>query len=342
MEIQKKNTSPFPRINNDTKIKEFIATINSLNYSIKEAYNDFIKNVETEYSLINSIESKLDKSNHTIIEEINYLRIYIDLDKKSLDDFFEEAKKIFKKLKILFNSLKQIVNSNINQYHYINNIFPQQITENNYKINNNNILRNYNNNAKILKSKTVKTPLSKSFTTNSSYKLLAKNSLKKTQKEISEKDKKINYLQKKLKILEQNNTKLFRNFNAISSQKIDYEKKLKELTSKYEQLQKKFNLLEQNTYDYKTEEKKNSNYEEEELEFDLKKMAKGAKEKNFSQDMNIDCPGLLSQKEKIKEVIYKYNTLVELVKTLIPNVNQNESNRNIINDIIKAIFGRNP
>ena len=48
--------------------------------------------------------------------------------------FFEEAKKIFKKLKILFNSLKQIVNSNINQYHYINNIFPQQITENNYKI----------------------------------------------------------------------------------------------------------------------------------------------------------------------------------------------------------------
>jgi DNA repair exonuclease SbcCD ATPase subunit len=311
-----------------------------LNYSIKEAYNDFIKNVETEYNLINSIESKSDKSNYTIIEEINYLRIYIDLDKKSLDDFFEEAKKIFKKLKILFNSLKQIVNSNINQYHYINNIFPQQITENNYKINNNNILRNYNNNAKILKSKTVKTPLSKSFTTNSSYKLLAKNSLKKTQKEISEKDKKINYLQKKLKILEQNNTKLFRNFNAISSQKIDYEKKLKELTSKYEQLQKKFILLEQNTYDYRTEEKKNSNYEEEEL--DLKKMAKGAKEKNFSQDMNIDYPGLLSQKEKIKEVIYKYNTLVELVKTLIPNVNQNESNRSIINDIIKAIFGRNP
>ena len=142
--------------------------------------------------------------------------------------------------------------------------------------------------------------------------------------------------------MEQNNTKLFRNFNAISSQKIDYEKKLKELTSKYEQLQKKFNLLEQNTYDYRTEEKKNTNYEEEELEFDLKKMAKGAKEKNFSQDMNIDYPGLLSQKEKIKEVIYKYNTLVELVKTLIPNVNQNESNRNIINDIIKAIFGRNP
>ena len=260
MEFQKRNSSPFPKINNDTKIKEFIATINSLNYSIKEAYNDFIKNVETEYNLINSIESKSDKSNHSIIEEISYLRIYIDLDKKSLDDFFEEAKKIFKKLKILFNSLKQIVNSNINQYHYINNIFPQQITENNYKINNN-ILRNYNNNTKILKSRTVKAPLSKSLTTNSSYKKLSKNCIKKTQKEILEKDKEIIYLQKKLKILEQNNAKLFKNFNTISNQKIDYEKKLKELTSKYEQLQNKFILLEQNSYDYRTEEKKNSNYE---------------------------------------------------------------------------------
>ena len=71
-------------------------------------------------------------------------------------------------------------------------------------------------------------------------------------------------------------------------------------------------------------------------------MAKGAKAKNFSQDMNIDYPGLLSQKEKIKEVIYKYNTLVELVRTLIPMVKQNESNRNIVNEIIKATFGIYP
>ena len=339
MEIPKRNISPFSKINNDTKIKEFIATINYLNYSIKEVYNDFIKNIEKEYNLINLIESKSDKSNTTIKEAFIYLRIYIDLDKKSLDDFLEEAQKIFKKLKILFNSIKQPIRTSINQYHYINNIFPQQMTENNYKINNN-ILGSYNNNnERILKPKTTKS-LMKSFTEkNSSNNSLSKNSIKRSQIEMKKKDIEINYLKKKLKILEQNNSKLFKNFNSIYNQKILYEKKFKELTSKYEELQKKYTKLEQISYDYKTEEKKNPNLEE---EYDLKMMAIGAKGENFSQDMNIDNPQLLSMKEKIKEVIYEYNTLAELVKNLIPNVNQNKSNEDIINDIIKVIFGKSP
>ena len=338
MEIQKRNVSPLSKINNDSKIKEFIATINYLNYSIKEVYNDFIKNIEKEYNLINLIESKSDKSNTTIKEAFIYLRIYIDLDKKSLDDFLEEAQKIFKKLKILFNSIKQPIRANINQYHYINNIFPQQMTENNYKINNN-ILRSYNNNERSLKHKATKSDI-KSFTTkNSNNNSLSKNSIKKSQIEITKKDNEIDYLQKKLKILEQNNSKLFKNFNSIYNQKIQYEKKLKELTTKYEELKEKYIKLEQISYDYKTEEKKNPNLEE---EYDLKMMAIGAKGENFSQDMNIDNPQLLSMKEKIKEVIYEYNTLAELVKNLIPNVNQNKSNEDIINDIIKVIFGKSP
>ena len=339
MEIPKRNMSPFSKINNDSKIKEFIATINYLNYSIKEVYNDFIKNIEKEYNLINLIESKSDKSNSTIKEAFIYLRIYIDLDKKSLDDFLEEAQKIFKKLKILFNSIKQPIRANINQYHYINNIFPRQMTENNYKINNN-ILRSYNNNnERSLKHKTTKSDI-KSFTTkNSNNNSLSKNSIKKSQIEITKKDNEIDYLQKKLKILEQNNSKLFKNFNSIYNQKIQYEKKLKELTTKYEELKEKYIKLEQISYDFKTEEKKNPNLEE---EYDLKMMAIGAKGENFSQDMNIDNPQLLSMKEKIKEVIYEYNTLAELVKNLIPNVNQNKSNEDIINDIIKVIFGKSP
>lgn len=338
MENPKRNVSPFSKINNDSKIKEFIATINYLNYSIKEVYNDFIKNIEKEYNLINLIESKSDKSNSTIKEEFIYLRIYIDLDKKSLDDFLEEAQKIFKKLKILFNSIKQPIRTSINQYHYINNIFPQQMTENNYKINNN-ILGSYNNNERIIKPKTTKS-LMKSFTEkNSSNNSLSKNSIKRSQIEMKKKDIEINYLKKKLKILEQNNSKLFKNFNSIYNQKIQYEKKLKELTTKYEELQKKYIKLEQISYDFKTEEKKNPNLEE---EYDLKMMAIGAKGENFSQDMNIDNPQLLSMKEKIKEVIYEYNTLAELVKNLIPNVNQNKSNEDIINDIIKVIFGKPP
>ena len=71
MEIPKRNVSPLSKINNDSKIKEFIATINYLNYSIKEVYNDFIKNIEKEYNLINLIESKSDKSNTTIKEAFN-------------------------------------------------------------------------------------------------------------------------------------------------------------------------------------------------------------------------------------------------------------------------------
>ena len=96
MIFPKKNSSPLNN-NKNPKIKEFIIEINSLNYSIKSVYTDFIKNIEKEYYFINLLESKIDKSNLSLIEAINYLRIYIDLDKKSLDDFFAEAKIIFKK-----------------------------------------------------------------------------------------------------------------------------------------------------------------------------------------------------------------------------------------------------
>ena len=115
MIFPKKNSSPLNN-NKNPKIKEFIIAINSLNYSIKSVYTDFSKNIEKEYYFINLLESKIDKSNLSLIEAINYLRIYIDLDKKSLDDFFAEAKIIFKKMKIIFASLKQLIN-NYNQYH---------------------------------------------------------------------------------------------------------------------------------------------------------------------------------------------------------------------------------
>ena len=70
-------------------------------------------------------------------------------------------------------------------------------------------------------------------------------------------------------------------------------------------------------------------------------MAKGAREKNYSQDMNIDNPAILAIKEKLREIINKYNTLVDLVRNLILNVDKNYANENIINDIIKIIFGIN-
>ena len=69
-------------------------------------------------------------------------------------------------------------------------------------------------------------------------------------------------------------------------------------------------------YDNKSEQNV-SNYEE---EFDLKKMAKGAKDKNRSQDINIDYPGIQTIKERYRELDFYYNSLEELVKKLLLNI----------------------
>ena len=334
MNLQKKNRSPFSKNNSDSRKKEFINTINSLNYSIKELYTDFTKNVETEYYFINLLESKADKSDTSIIEIINYLRIYKDLDKKSMEDFFEEAKIIFKKMKVLFNSLKQLINNNnSNNNHCINNILQKQKTSYNYIQIKNNLI----NNTDKLRPK-AQTPIRMRTPNNSNVSLTTQNSLKIIRLKISERDKEINNLKKKLKILEQKNNQFFQDFKSATKEKFEIENKFREITKRYEELQIKYSQLEKNCYDYKSNDDGKNSYE---VEYDLKMMAKGAREKNYSQDMNIDNPAILALKDKLREVVHKYNTLTDLVKNLILNVNKNYKNENIINDIIKIIFGIN-
>ena len=69
---------------------------------------------------------------------------------------------------------------------------------------------------------------------------------------------------------------------------------------------------------YRTEDYNFSNYEE---EFDLKKMVNGAREKNRSEDINIDYPGVQSVKDKYKELLQNMHLLEEQVKILISNIN---------------------
>ena len=334
MNLQKKNRSPFSKNNSDSRKKEFINTINSLNYSITELYTDFTKNVETEYYFINLLESKTDKSDTSIIEIINYLRIYKDLDKKSMEDFFEEAKIIFKKMKVLFNSLKQLINSNnSNNNHCINNILQKQKTSYNYIQIKNNLI----NNTDKLRPK-AQTPIRMRTPNNSNVSLTTQNSLKIIRLKISERDKEINNLKKKLKILEQKNNQFFQDFKSATKEKFEIENKFREITKRYEELQIKYSQLEKNCYDYKSNDDGKNSYE---VEYDLKMMAKGVREKNYSQDMNIDNPAILALKDKLREVVHIYNTLTDLVKNLILNVNKNYKNENIINDIIKIIFGIN-
>ncbi len=309
-----------------SKKAEFIRVINSLNFSIKEVYTDFIKNKKVENSLINILEKKLDKSNPANLDIVNNLKIYIDLDKKAFDDFFEEAKIIFRKMKVLFNSLKQYLNDN-NQIHKKNNLTPKNLTEYNLGINNSFISKDFN---KILTNNIQNK--SNSEKNNSTIK---SNSQSNISENNSQKDEEIKKLKYKLKLLEENNKQLFNNYKIITNQNLELNRNMKELSQKYSELKEKYSQLEQNIYDYKSDDRKNSQYQ---IEYDLKMMAQGIKEKNFSQDMNIDNPYVSSLKEKLKEIVYKYNTLIELVKNLIPTINKTNQNENIINDIIKILF----
>ena len=53
-------------------------------------------------------------------------------------------------------------------------------------------------------------------------------------------------------------------------------------------------------------------------------MANGARDKNRSEDINIDYPGIQGVKEKLKELEFKYSNLVEQIKILIGNIPVNQ------------------
>ena len=91
--------------------------------------------------------------------------------------------------------------------------------------------------------------------------------------------------------------------------------KNKELRFKLEEKQEERELS-----GYRTEDVNFSNYEE---EFDLKRMVNGAKDKNRSEDINIDYPGIQILKDKYREVIQKMNMLEEQIKILLCNISCN-------------------
>ena len=95
------------------------------------------------------------------------------------------------------------------------------------------------------------------------------------------------------------------------------QKKNKELQFKLDEKQ-----LEEDLSGFRTEEVNFSNYEE---EFDLKKMVNGARDKNRSEDINIDYPGMQGVKEKYKDLQQNMNMLEEQVKILISNINCNNN-----------------
>ena len=110
--------------------------------------------------------------------------------------------------------------------------------------------------------------------------------------------------------------------NNILNKLNDAEKKITTLQNKNKELQFKLEdkEVEKEISGFRTEDANFSNYEE---EFDLKKMVNGARDKNRSEDINIDYPGVQGIKDKYKELLQNMNMLEEQVKILICNINCN-------------------
>ena len=124
----------------------------------------------------------------------------------------------------------------------------------------------------------------------------------------------------------------------------DNENKIKELEKQNEKL-KKLNssliarleikgLKRSKYYDNKSENDKFTISDE---EYDLKKMAHGAKEKNNSLDLNIDYPGYQTIKEKYRELDFYYTTLEYYARKLLQTIQETEENKTFIEEIRKII-----
>ena len=134
---------------------------------------------------------------------------------------------------------------------------------------------------------------------------------------------------KKIKNENNNNVNILLELNEAK-------KEINNLKKKNEQL---FNELESKKFvnqfcDTFSEGKAISNYEE---EFDLKKMAKGAMDKNRSQDINIDYPGAQQVKEKYRELDFYYNSLEDLVKKLLLNSTCTNKNKVYVSELCKIV-----
>ncbi len=126
------------------------------------------------------------------------------------------------------------------------------------------------------------------------------------------------------------------NYEALEKELKEAKKEINSLKKKNEDL---FNQLEEkeiknNCGQYKSEDGNISNYEE---EFDLRKMAKGAKDKNRSQDINIDYPGVQQIKEKYRELDFYYNSIEGLVKKLLVTSQCTAKNKTYVTELCRLV-----
>jgi kinetochore protein SLK19 len=155
----------------------------------------------------------------------------------------------------------------------------------------------------------------------------------KTEVNIKEQNLSSKNLNKSFEMPKDTNTQIM---NKFLGQLNEAEKKISLLQNKNKELQFKLDekQVEKEFSGYRTEDYNFSNYEE---EFDLKKMVNGAREKNRSEDINIDYPGVQSVKDKYKELVQHLHLLEEQVKILICNINITSKIKPQINQICQLM-----
>ena len=153
-----------------------------------------------------------------------------------------------------------------------------------------------------------------------------------------------NDLECKYNTLLNNNTNNINDNDNNENENTDNKNKIKDLEKENERL-KKLNsslvarleikgLKRSKYYDNKSENDKFTISDE---EYDLKKMAHGAKEKNNSLDLNIDYPGYQTIKDKYRELDFYYTTLEYYARKLLQTIKETEENKSYIEEIRKIL-----
>ena len=301
---------------NVSQLNQKISNLNKLNEKLNQELNqEKIKNSElleklkpNKNNIIvnnekNDIEDKLKKKEDEL-EAINtfVLKLQKDLEKcKEENDNYKSKINTIEKEKV--SLMKQLERLSITMPKELNALQTQLEEAKKIQIMGNSISNIRNNNQKNI------------FSNNTD-----RNKKKSKEKYKTAEDSNIN-------IDKYNN--LLEKYNEANEKISELKNKNKELLFQLEEKEIKSALS-----GYRTEDVNISNYEE---EFDLRKMANGARDKNRSEDINIDYPGITGIKEKFKELEFRYKNLVEQVKILIGNITFNQKIKPQISQICQLL-----
>jgi len=335
---------------------------NNINLDLKKERDDYKFQFEQMQKKYINTKELLEQKNENAGQQNNNINNNIEMLKMKLIDIQLENEKLQKEISELKINNNKLNNNIINNNNKNNNLLlnNQIINENN--IQQNNILENeYITKIKelTLENQKYKDSLSeaKEKITNIEAEINKKNEelsglrdfIFKLQSQLEKKDddnnrnkqkNQINIINENISITEPNRNKKIRN-NLIQNKSFGSQKDgnitvIKNLTNKLNDSEKKITALQKKVKElqyqleekqvekeisgYRTEDLNFSNYEE---EFDLKKMVNGARDKNRSEDINIDYPGVQGIKDKYKELLQNMNLLEEQVKILISKINCN-------------------